>query len=147
MGVFIWSNLALLVVGRERQLATGKRAERTKHDFRRPICRSAIGQAICLICARRRQLKFPFCSSISKIYKLLTFSCFVLLSLIFDNAVDIDGKNTDEISYITVHLEAKTNKTRKLTRTEQQDVSYWNKKNKHFVCTMRFTLTSECDWD
>ena len=37
----IWQ--ADLATGRERQLTTGKRAERTKHDFRRPICRSAIG--------------------------------------------------------------------------------------------------------
>ena len=36
-----------------RQLTRGKRAERTKHKFRCPICRSAIGQASCLICARR----------------------------------------------------------------------------------------------
>ena len=47
--------------GRERQLTTGKCAEKTKHDFRCSICRSAIGQASCLICARRRQLTFPFC--------------------------------------------------------------------------------------
>ena len=47
--------------GWERQMATGKRAKSTKHDFRYPICRSAIGQASCLICARRRQLTFPFC--------------------------------------------------------------------------------------
>ena len=45
---------------RERHLTTGKRAERTKLDFRCPICHSAIGQASCLICARRRQLTFPF---------------------------------------------------------------------------------------
>ena len=42
-----------LATGRERQLTKGKRAERTKHDFRCSICRSAIGQASCLICARR----------------------------------------------------------------------------------------------
>ena len=42
----------------ERHLTTGKRAERTKLDFRCPICRSAIGQASCLICARNRQLTF-----------------------------------------------------------------------------------------
>ena len=46
---------------RERHLTTGKRAERTKLDFRCPICRSAIGQASCLICARRRQPTFPLC--------------------------------------------------------------------------------------
>ena len=50
-----------LATGWERQLTTGKCAERTKHDFWCPICRSAIGQAGCLICARRRQLTFPFC--------------------------------------------------------------------------------------
>ena len=53
-----WADLA---TGRERHLTTGKRAERTKQDFQCPICRSAIGQASCLICARRRQLTFPFC--------------------------------------------------------------------------------------
>ena len=31
-----------------------------KHDFQCPICHSAIGQAICLICARRCWLTFPF---------------------------------------------------------------------------------------
>ena len=30
----------------ERHLTTGKRAERTKLDFRCPICRSAIGQLV-----------------------------------------------------------------------------------------------------
>ena len=45
---------------RERHLTTGKRAERTKLDFRCPICCTAIGQPSCLICARRRQLTFPF---------------------------------------------------------------------------------------
>ena len=34
-----------LATGRERQLTTGKRAERTKHDFRCSIYRSAIGHA------------------------------------------------------------------------------------------------------
>ena len=38
---------------------TGKRAERTKHDFQCSICSSAIGQASCLICTNRRQLT-PF---------------------------------------------------------------------------------------
>ena len=33
-------------------MTTGKRADRTKHDFRCPICRSTIDQASCLICAR-----------------------------------------------------------------------------------------------
>ena len=42
-----------------------ERAERTKHDFRCPICRSATGQASCSICARGRQLKFPLCCWIS----------------------------------------------------------------------------------
>ena len=46
---------------RERHLTTGKSAETTKFDFRRAICSSAIGQASCLICARSRQLTFPFC--------------------------------------------------------------------------------------
>ena len=45
----------------ERHLTTGKRAERTKLDFRCPICRSASGQASCLICACSSQLAFPFC--------------------------------------------------------------------------------------
>ena len=45
----------------ECHLTTGNRAEGTKLDFRYPICRSAIGQASCLICSRRRQLTFPFC--------------------------------------------------------------------------------------
>ena len=35
-----------LATGRERQLTTGKSAERTEHDLRCPICRSATGQAI-----------------------------------------------------------------------------------------------------
>ena len=51
-----------LATGREHQLTTGKRIERTKHNFRCPICRSAIAQAICLICARPHQLTFLFCS-------------------------------------------------------------------------------------
>ena len=38
----------------------GKARKRTKLYFRCPVCRSAIGQASCLICARRRQLTFPF---------------------------------------------------------------------------------------
>ena len=54
-------NKDVLATGRERQLTTGKRAERTKRDVRCSICRSAIGQASCLICTRRRQLTFPFC--------------------------------------------------------------------------------------
>ena len=45
----------------EHLLTTGKRAERTKRVFRCAIYRSVIGQATCLICARRRQLTFPFC--------------------------------------------------------------------------------------
>ena len=54
------NRLADLATERERHLTTGKRAKTTKLDFRCPICRSAIGQASCLICARRRQLTFPF---------------------------------------------------------------------------------------
>ena len=50
-----------LATERERHLTTGNRAERTKLDFRSPICRSAIGQVSCFICARRLQLTFPFC--------------------------------------------------------------------------------------
>ena len=42
-------NKDVLATGRERQLTTGKRAERTKHDVRCSIIRSAIGQASCLI--------------------------------------------------------------------------------------------------
>ena len=45
----------------EHQLTMGKRAERTKRNFRCAISCSAIGQASCLICARRRPLTFPFC--------------------------------------------------------------------------------------
>ena len=44
-----------LATERERHLTKGKRAERTKLDFRCPICRSATGQASCLICAGRCQ--------------------------------------------------------------------------------------------
>ena len=47
-------------VSLERHLTTGKPADRAKLNFRCPICLSAISQASCLICARRRQLTFPF---------------------------------------------------------------------------------------
>ena len=40
-----YSSAADLATERERYLTTGKRAKRTKLDFRCPICRSAIGQA------------------------------------------------------------------------------------------------------
>ena len=40
-----YSPAADLATERERHLKTGKRAKRTKLDFRCPICRSAIGQA------------------------------------------------------------------------------------------------------
>ena len=63
-----------LATGRERQLTTGKRAKRTKRDFRCSICRSAIGQVSCLICARRRQLTFPFCSIAKSAYFLKPLS-------------------------------------------------------------------------
>ena len=43
----------------------GKRAKRTERHFRCSICCSAIGQASCLTCARRRQLTFPLYCSIS----------------------------------------------------------------------------------
>ena len=49
-----------LATERELHFTTGKRAKRSKLDFRFPISRSAIGQAICLICTRRRQMTFPF---------------------------------------------------------------------------------------
>ena len=49
----------------ECQVTTGKRAERTKRDFRCSICRSAIGKASCSICTHRRQLLFPFYRQIS----------------------------------------------------------------------------------
>ena len=41
----ISANLADLAKGQERQLTKGKRAERTKHDFRCSICRFAIDQS------------------------------------------------------------------------------------------------------
>ena len=50
-----------LATERERQLTTGKRAVRTERDFRCLICRTAIGQAISLIFARRRHLMLPLC--------------------------------------------------------------------------------------
>ena len=40
--------IADLVTERERHLTMRKRAEKTKLEFRRPICHSAIGQASCL---------------------------------------------------------------------------------------------------
>ena len=57
----IISLIWLKATERERQVTAGKRAERTKRDFRCPIYGSAIGQASCLIYARRRQMTFPFC--------------------------------------------------------------------------------------
>ena len=59
------SNKADLATERERHMTTGKRAKTTKLDFRCSICRSAIGQTSCLICACRRQLTFPPCCQIS----------------------------------------------------------------------------------
>ena len=44
-----YNHQADLVTERERQLTTGKQAERTKCYLQCPICRSAIGQASCLI--------------------------------------------------------------------------------------------------
>ena len=61
------TKLADLATERERHLTTGKRSERTKLNFRYPICRSAIGQFSCLICARSRQQTFPFCCSLNLI--------------------------------------------------------------------------------
>ena len=49
-----------LATERLRQLTTGKRAERTKRDLRCSICRSAIGQDVFLICARRRHRRLIF---------------------------------------------------------------------------------------
>ena len=57
----IISYQANLATGRECQLVTGKRTERTKHDFWCSICCSAVGQASCLIYVCRHQLTFPFC--------------------------------------------------------------------------------------
>lgn len=61
----------------------------------------------------------------------------------------MDAKKTHEISFITLQLEAKKNTIRKLTRTELHDGLYWNKKKKTAlcICTVRFTLMSNCDWD
>ena len=75
----------ILATERERHSTTGKRVERTKLDFRCPICRSAIGQASCLICVSRSQLKFPFCCQISLVpwirRVLKSNKCRVLASL------------------------------------------------------------------
>ena len=56
-----YSYKAYLATERERHLTTGKPAEKTKLDFRCPICCSDIGQASCFICPRSRQLTFSFC--------------------------------------------------------------------------------------
>ena len=48
-----------LATERERHLTTAKRAERNKLDFRCPICRSAVGQTSCFICARRSSTDIP----------------------------------------------------------------------------------------
>ena len=53
--VSYWADLA---TERERHLTTGKRAERTKLDFRCPICHYAFCKASCLNSTRRRQLTF-----------------------------------------------------------------------------------------
>ena len=55
------SIIADLATEQERHLTTGTRADRTKRDFRCSICRTAIGQASCLTCARSRQVTSPFC--------------------------------------------------------------------------------------
>ena len=68
------NNSADLATERERHLTTGKRAESTKLDLQCPICRSATGQASCLICARRRQLTFLFsCLQIGSRFVLCFF--------------------------------------------------------------------------
>ena len=90
------------------QLTTGKRAERIKHDFRCSICRSAIGQASCLICTRRRQLTFPFCCQISLLIVFCFFrlhvSVFIDILLIsfsfttkFDRATSLDHWKRDMV--------------------------------------------------
>ena len=50
-----------LATEQESQLATEKAREKDQMRLRFPICRSAIGQTSCLICACRRKLRFPFC--------------------------------------------------------------------------------------
>ena len=57
--IYYWVDLG--TEGESHSATTAKRAVRTKLEFRRPICRCAIGQASCLICARSRQLTLPFC--------------------------------------------------------------------------------------
>ena len=52
--LYQWRSRCDLATERERQLTTGERAERTKRDFRCPVCYSAIGRASC-------QFTFPFC--------------------------------------------------------------------------------------
>ena len=63
-------------------MTTGKRAEKTKRDFWCPIFRSAIGQATCLICARRRQLTHSFSVAKSALYIENKFSKSVVVFLL-----------------------------------------------------------------
>ena len=64
MTVSVKNDKADLATERERQLTTGTRTEWTERDFRCPICRSAIGQASCLVCPRTRQLTLTYtCNS------------------------------------------------------------------------------------
>ena len=64
-------------------MTTGKRTKRTKLDFWFPISRSAIGQASCLICARRRQMTFPFCAFTKPLPILKQFQLGVVTIRIF----------------------------------------------------------------
>ena len=53
-----WADLA---TEQEFHFTTGKCAERIKLDFWCLVCRSAIGQASCLICMCCHQLTLPCC--------------------------------------------------------------------------------------
>ena len=64
-------------------LTTGKNAERTKLDFRCPICHSAIGQPSCLICACRRQISLLFISSCLFKFGILSLPYFAFFVLCF----------------------------------------------------------------
>ena len=74
------------LISQQNGNVTGKRAERTKLDFRCLICCSAIDQASCLVCARSRQLTFPFCCSISKPAPAARL-CRAISSLVINNSL------------------------------------------------------------
>ena len=57
--VFLFSQIVCTDLATSNENA--KRAERPGCDFRCSICRSAMGQDSCLICASRCQLTSPFC--------------------------------------------------------------------------------------